>query len=699
MKHSILIPNWNIGLKLSLSTFALVGGMFMLFIIIGGYKSARQAESEAMREVSDKTALIADTVSIVDRNLRAEVKTYAKVFADSFPGKFRIEQGRSREIDGKNAPVLMNGDTEINLNFSIPDRFTALTGAYATIFVRTGDDFIRITTSHKKENGERAIGTLLDRSHPGYNAVLKGDVYAGAASLFGGQYMTEYDPIKNAQGEVIGILYVGINFTDSMKALGDGLKAMKLGKTGEFYALSARPGKDFGKLLIHRSKEDQNLLEEKDNAGNAYIKTILDKKQGTLSYTEAGRNGNGPRDRIVAFSHIKDWQMVVAGDAYLDEITESAVQQRNSNALVAVFIVALVTALLYVMIQRQVSKPISKALHITETVASGNLTSEIEVASADETGRLMAAMQHMNSSLSAIVSEVRTGTASIAAASEQIAAGNLDLSARTEQQAGALEETASTMEELTATIRRNADNAVQAHQLTQNASEIARKGGDVVTQVISTMGAIDSSAKRIADIIGVIDGIAFQTNILALNAAVEAARAGEQGRGFAVVASEVRTLAQRSATAAKEIKTLIHESVEQVSAGSRLVDHAGDTMKEIVGAVVNVADLMNDISAATQEQAAGIDQINQAIGQMDQVTQQNAALVEEAASAAQVMMDRAVKLADVVSFFQVMETSGTQGTASGTRSEATSSASLAAPNELPRLQRTALKQVPHRLAA
>jgi methyl-accepting chemotaxis protein len=292
------------------------------------------------------------------------------------------------------------------------------------------------------------------------------------------------------------------------------------------------------------------------------------------------------------------------------------------------------------------------AVAIAGRIASGDLTVTIDTKPNDQTS-LLAAMKAMRDSLVNIVGQVRAGTDTIATATNQIAAGNLDLSSRTEEQASSLEETASSMEELTSTVKQNADNARQANQLAVSASDVAIKGGAVVSQVVDTMGSINESARKIADIIGVIDGIAFQTNILALNAAVEAARAGEQGRGFAVVASEVRNLAQRSAAAAKEIKTLIDDSVGKVDAGTKLVGQAGLTMQEIVESVRRVTDVMGEITAASSEQTSGIDQINQAIAQMDEVTQQNAALVEEAAAAAASLQDQAGNLALVVGVFKL----------------------------------------------
>jgi methyl-accepting chemotaxis protein len=305
------------------------------------------------------------------------------------------------------------------------------------------------------------------------------------------------------------------------------------------------------------------------------------------------------------------------------------------------------------LLVRAIVRPLEEAVRIAGAVAKGDLTQRIEVRSQDETGRLMGALRDMNSSLVAIVSRVRSGTDTMAIASSEIAAGNLDFSSRTEQQAASLEETASSMEELTSTVRQNADNARQANVLAASASEVAGKGGAVVAQVVETMEAINTSAGKIVEIIAVIDGIAFQTNILALNAAVEAARAGEQGRGFAVVAGEVRNLAHRSATAAKEIKSLIDDSVGKVRHGSTLVNQAGQTMEEIVESVNRVTNIMSEISAASQEQNAGIEQVNVAIAQMDQTIQQNAALVEEASAAAQSLQHEAATLARTVGTFLI----------------------------------------------
>ncbi|MBO9537245.1 methyl-accepting chemotaxis protein [Herbaspirillum sp.] len=300
-----------------------------------------------------------------------------------------------------------------------------------------------------------------------------------------------------------------------------------------------------------------------------------------------------------------------------------------------------------------ITRPLNHAVNLARTVAQGDLTSNIEATTRDETGQLLEALQTMNGNLQKIVAQVRQATDTINTASGEIATGNLDLSSRTEQQAGSLEETASAMEELTSTVRQNADNARQANQLAASASEVAQQGGNVVGEVVQTMDSINESSKKIVDIISVIDGIAFQTNILALNAAVEAARAGEQGRGFAVVASEVRSLAQRSASAAKEIKALIDDSVEKVGNGSKLVEQAGVTMSEVVASVQRVTDVVVEISAASQEQSEGIEQINLAISQMDQTTQQNAALVEQAAAAAQALQEQANGLTAVVGVFKI----------------------------------------------
>jgi len=337
------------------------------------------------------------------------------------------------------------------------------------------------------------------------------------------------------------------------------------------------------------------------------------------------------------------------------DFESSQVQARTLlGAIIGITALALaIGAGLAWLITRSITRPLATAVDIAETVARGDLTSQVDVTIRDETGRLLLALQNMVQSLVKVVGTVRASSDSIATGSAQIATGNADLSHRTEQQASNLEETAASMEQLSGTVRNSAETARQAAQLARSASEVAVKGGDVVGKVVSTMDEITASSKKIADIIGVIDGIAFQTNILALNAAVEAARAGEQGRGFAVVAGEVRSLAQRSAEAAKEIKTLIGASVDRVETGARLVGDAGTTMEDIVVQVRKVADLIAEISSATVEQTSGIGQVSSAVNQLDQATQQNAALVEQSAAAADNLNQQAATLVEAVKVFKL----------------------------------------------
>jgi methyl-accepting chemotaxis protein len=356
---------------------------------------------------------------------------------------------------------------------------------------------------------------------------------------------------------------------------------------------------------------------------------------------------------VKSLSRLVELQQQSSAAIERDAIAEAgAVRSVMIGGVAAAILVALIGGLL---IARSITRPLAQAVSVAEQVGAGDLSVQVQVTGRDETAQLLRALVAMAQNLRKLVGEVAIGAHTVADTSAQIARGNLDLSQRTEEQASTLEETASSMEELTSTVSQNAENARQASQLAVGASEVARKGGEVVSQVVSTMNGISESSKKISDIIGVIDGIAFQTNILALNAAVEAARAGEQGRGFAVVAAEVRNLAQRSAAAAKEIKSLIGDSVDKVGAGSKLVDAAGNTMQEIVGSVKKVSDLIAEIAAASREQSSGIEQVNTAVSQMEHVVQQNASLVEEATAATESMKAQAGSLLQTVARFRLGE--------------------------------------------
>ncbi|WP_369938818.1 Cache 3/Cache 2 fusion domain-containing protein [Xanthomonas medicagonis] len=866
----------SVGTKLSaLLTLAVSAALVLLATLI--YRqSAASHEHQVMQEMASATTLMNQSVRMYDRVLSEETDRLGQMFAGMLPtGEPQLDPANTVQIGEVQTPTLRLGAHVLNLDFASVDKFAAASGGVATVFARKGNDLVRIATSLHDQSGARVVGTVLDHAHPAYALLLQDKAYTGPAHLFGNDYMTHYQPLRNAQGELVGALFVGRNYTQGLVALQERLRSTRIGDSGHFIAVDMHPARR-GRLLAHPESKAAMVDALVLDADKPVLQALLDGKQTSATLRlRRGAGADAPTEPfLVTAQAYAPWQWVLLGvqprsaiEAPLHALMRSVL---GFSALMLVGCAVLV----FVLARRMVSRPLAAVEQVVGDIAAGRLDSHIEVgAGQDDVNRLLHGMrrmrddlrerlrtervvaaenlrvrtalddvstnvmiadadrrivyvnrpllqmlgdvqddlrrdlpqfdvqtligntidvfhrhpehqarllaelkttyraqirvgghtmrlivnpvidgdgnrlgfvvewadrtdevaveeeiagivrsaaagelggrvrldnkqgfllllaeqinalleasgsglahiQHMLQALSegdlstridadlqgvygrmkdhanttaeqlaAIVRQIQGASDAINTAAGEIAAGNDDLSRRTEQQAASLEETAASMEELTSTVKQNAEHARQANQLAVGAASVASQGGEVAEQVAVTMSGIEASSKKIADIISVIDGIAFQTNILALNAAVEAARAGEQGRGFAVVASEVRTLAQRSANAAKEIKGLIDDSVSRVAEGSALVDQAGRTMQDIVASVQRVTDIMGEISAASQEQSAGIEQVNQTVTQMDEATQQNAALVEEATASARTMESQAGELARAVASF------------------------------------------------
>ena len=647
----------SVAFKLSLA--ALVSLLVVLLITMGIVSGLLWKDFGRMstEEVSRYAAQVRALVQTFDETAQDQAHRDFAIFKANFPGKFEVAEMPG--ADGKPEAVLSYEGAALNGDFNVVDQFLKISGgATATIFARTGDDFIRVTTSVKKQDGERAFKTLLDRNHPAYALMNEGKTYVGRASLFGREYMSVYEPIREGN-RTIGILYIGSDIGAILGKLETVMAAQKLFTSGAVYAVNLSSGPARGSVFGLPGAGKSLKVDEKDDDAKTWLASLAAIEQaGNLeSKWSPRRSAEGDRaTRFVAIERYKPWSWAIVAEAPLTEMMGEARYVLTWLWLGLAVALALLAVVLVAATRRLVGLPVQQLSTALGYLAQGDLTHEVSIRSRDEIGSLAQAMEGFRVRLVESLGTVRTSADSVSAASTEIAQGNQDLSGRTESQASALEETAASMEQLGATIRHNADSASQANQLAVGASRVAAQGGEVVSQVVRTMHDINASSQKIADIIGVIDGIAFQTNILALNAAVEAARAGEQGRGFAVVATEVRSLAQRTAAEAKAIKELIGASSSMVQQGSVLADQAGTTMQEVVSSIQRVADMVSEISAASNEQTAGVGQVGEAVTQLDQSTQQNAALVEEMAAAASSLSGQAEQMVMAIARFNLGNT-------------------------------------------
>ncbi|TDT52508.1 methyl-accepting chemotaxis protein [Enterobacter sp. AG5470] len=633
----------GLGAKLSLLTGASVATLFLLFTFLMSNKASQQLETLAMEDLHNQSTGVVDMVEMFNSSLSEEVESYTRLFSSFLPQPLSIDTQQRREINGIDVPLLKAGDTELHNNNAIPDDFLNRTGAIATLFVRSGNDFVRVATSLRKENGDRAIGTKLDPASPAFASLMKGELYRGLALLFGKRYITQYQPVKDASGNTIAILFVGVDITRSWDVMRNKILGRKLGDSGHFFVIDRNEGKNYGNYLFHDTDEGKRpQWDDKD------LQTLLKNSSGTLARQDATG-----RTLMMSYTALPGWNWTVVGEVDKEILLSDVTRMRNQFLLAGVVISLLFAALFVVIIRRWLTRPLRSVIDLAQRYADGDLRATLNVDRHDEVGQLIAAINGIGDGLHKIVLQVRESAAEINLGTSALAADSGEISEQINKQASSVEETSASLEQLTATVQQNAANMEQTQHLVNETTDAVKKGGETVDNSVATMEDIRGASQRIADITHVIESIAFQTNILALNAAVEAARAGEHGKGFAVVAQEVRALAARSANAVKEIEALIGDTLKKVGEGHAQSEATRVAMQSIISHMGNINQLVHEINQASHEQSAGINQVNLAMTHIGDATHINAGRVSQSEETARTLREKGAHLTELVSLFRL----------------------------------------------